>query len=387
MKHFRIFHALTNVKEEYIQEAAPPGKPKRQWWKAGAGLAACLCLVAALVTVPFGGRGSCENEPPGWEYSLTASPDGQSVYFCYEDVVYRHTPGDKHPTKLTEYIGVDVPAEFNGTFRQTETGFYCIDQDTGDVYRVEGTQLFHLGTIPVNENVIRQFQFISYENDTIYWSCREHYDDPEYVVYATECIGSQTLRLFSTPAFGYSEISYREHMVDGSIYFMAKGGILQRYDLETREVSVVYNHFWSMKAEPWEWYFFEDFVLCRCIQYAPNQEGTHDQVGHPFYVLPYDGSDAYFLTDCTNYHAAPLYAEDTLYYLTILDVSAPQRDILPVACDPVTGDLTPLADQELGEHVFNIALCGRDLYYTADYDLWCYDLTSGQPTRILDWKD
>ena len=82
----------------------------------------------------------------------------------------------------------------------------------------------------------------------------------------------------------------------------------------------------------------------------------------PFHVLPYDGSDAYFLTDCTNYHAAPLYAEDTLYYLTILDVNAPQRDVLPVACD-------------------------QGLYYTADYDLWCYDLTSGQRTRILDWKD
>ena len=386
MKHFRIFHALTIVKEEYIQEAAPPGKPKRQWWKAGAGLAACLCLVAALVTVPFGGRGSCENEPPGWEYSLTASPDGEYVYFCYEDAVYRHTPGNKHPTKLNEYIGIDVPAEFNGTFRQTETGFYCIDQDTGAVYRVEGTQLFHLGTIPVNKTVIRQFQFISYENDTIYWSCREHYDDPEYVVYATDCIGSQTLRLFSTPAFGYSEISYREHMADGSIYFMAKGGILQRYDLETREVSVVYNHFWSMKAEPWEWYFFEDFVLCDCIQYAANDQGTHDQVGHPFYVLPYDGSDAWYLTDCTNYNADPVYIRDTLYYQTILDVYASQRDILPVACDPITGELTTLAEEELAEYVDSIAIVNGGLYYTTDYDLWYYDFDTANSTCVLTWE-
>ena len=138
-----------------------------------------------------------------------------------------------------------------------------------------------------------------------------------------------------------------------------------------------------MKAEPWEWYFFEDFVLCRCIQYEPNDQGTHDQVGHPFYVLPYDGSNSYFLTDLINYNADPVYVQDTLYYLTILDVNAPQRDVLPVACDPVTGDLTPLADQELGEHVFNIAHCGSGLYYTDDYTLWYYDFDTKKDTRIL----
>ncbi|MBP3318831.1 MAG: hypothetical protein J6K94_02395, partial [Ruminiclostridium sp.] len=87
MKHERIFRALSGVREEYIQEAAPPAKPKRRWWMAGAGLAACLCLVILAVALPFGGTGdSCgSNEPPGWEYDLTASPDGQYVYFCYED--------------------------------------------------------------------------------------------------------------------------------------------------------------------------------------------------------------------------------------------------------------------------------------------------------------
>ena len=383
MKHLRIFQALTEVKEEYITEAAPPAKPKRQWWKAGAGLAACLCLAAALVTMPFGGRGSCENEPPGWDYNLTASPDGEYVYFCYEDAVYRHTPGDKHPTKLTEYIGVDVPAEFNGTFRQTETGFYCIDQDTGNVYQVEATQLFHLGTIPVNENVIRQFQFISYENDTIYWSCREHYDDPEYVVYATDCIGSQTLRLFSTPVFGYSEVSYREHMADGSIYFMAKGGILQRYDLETQEVSVVYNHFWSMKAEPVEWYFFEDFLLCRCIQYEPNGDGTHHQTGHPFYILPYDGRDAYPLTDATNFGAAPVYADGSLWYATLLYPDG-EKTMSFVSCDPIRGTITPI--HEIEDSPEHLAICGSGLYYVDDYTLRCLDLNSGKDTRILKWK-
>lgn len=382
MKHFRIFQALTEVKEEYIQEAAPPAKPKRQWWKAGAGLAACLCLITALVTMPFGGRGSCENEPPGWEYSLTASPDGESVYFCYEDAVYRHTPGDKHPTKLTEYTGIDVPAEFNGTFRQTETGFYCIDQDTGTVYRVEGTQLFHLGTIPVNETVIRQFHFISYENDTIYWSCREHYNDPEYVVYATSCTGSQTLRLFSTPAFGHSEVSYREHMAGDSIYFMAKGGILQRYDLESQDVSVVYNHFWSMKAEPVEWYFFEDFLLCRCIQYEPNGDGTHRQTGHPFYTLPYDGRDAYPLTDATNFGAAPVYADGSLWYATLLYPDG-EKTLSFVSCDPASGTITPI--HEIEDSPEYLTVCGNGLYYVDDYALRCLDLNTGQDTRILKW--
>lgn len=377
MKHERIFRALSGVREEYIQEAAPPARPKRRWWMAGAGLAACLCLVILAVALPFGGTGdSCSsNEPPGWEYDLTPSPDGQYVYFCYEDAIYRHSPQEKHPTKL---------AEFRGFFRQTETGLYCIQEATGDVYRVKGAELDHLGTIPVTGE---RFQFISYEDGTIYWSGREQTDSgQERVVYATNCTDGQTLRLFGTPVFGYSYPPHREHMAGGSIYFMAKGGILQRYDLETQEVSAVYDRFWSMKAEPWTWYFFQDFVLCQCIQYEPNDQGTHDQAGHPFYVLPYDGSDAYPLTDCTNYFSDPVYFQDTLYYMTILDLHATQRDILPVACDPATGELTPLAEEELAEYVDSIAVCTNGLYYTADYDLWYYDFGTGQSTQILNWE-
>jgi len=379
VKHLRIFQALTDVREEYIQEAAPPARPKRQWWKAGAGLAACLCLVTVLITLPFGGRGgdgsSESHHPPGWTYNLTTGPDGQSVYFCHENAVYRHTPGDNRPTRL---------ADFDGAFRQTETGFYCTDQTTGDVYRVEGTQLFRLGTIPVNEDVIRRFQFIDYENDTLYWSCEECPDSgPENVVYATDCTGSQTLRLFSTPDPLY-HVPLDQYMTEGGIYFMAKGGILQRYDLETQEVMVVYNHFWSWKAEPKAWFFFEDFILCQVIQYAPNDQGTHDIVGHPFYILPYDGSDACYLANETNYDAPPVYWDGLLWYATLLYPDG-EKGMYLVSCDPATGEITPIFPMEDGPD--HLAVCDTGLYYTEKGELRYYDFGAQRDSCILEWDD
>lgn len=378
MKHHRIFHALTNIKEEYITEAAPPAKPKRQWWKAGVGLAACLCLVVLTVTIPFGRSGgdACsEHAPPGWDYNLTASPDGEHVYFCYEDAVYRHSPDLKHPTKL---------ADIQGVFRQTETGFYCTDLTSGDVYRVEGTDLFRLGTIPVTEDNIRRFQFIGYENDTIYWSSQEHPDSgQENVVYATSCTGSQTLRLFSTPD-PLHHVPLNQHMADGSIYFMAKGGLLQRYDLETQEIVVVYNHFWSMKAEPTEWFFFEDFILCQVVQYAPNDQGTHDIVGHPFYILPYDGRDAFPLTDATNFGAAPVYADDSLWYAALLYPDG-EKGMYLVSCAPATGDITPIFQTE--DAPGYLAVCDTGVYYTEKDELRYYDFGAQKDSRILKWEN
>ena len=376
MKEARLLKALTEIQEEFIQEAAPPAKPRKRRWKVWAGLAACLCLAAALPLFSLVSQSSgerCYCYVPDWEYGLTTGPDGGSVYFCYEDGVYRHTPGLTTPVKL---------GDFKGIFQETETGLYCVDQDTGDVDQVEENALAGLGAIPVNDSFGRHgYQFISAAEGKLYW-CRDEYPDSgrEVVTYETSCTGSETRRLFSTPYYAAQGTPMAQHMAGDSIYFMAKGGILQRYNLDTQEVVTVYNHFWSQLAEPLDWYFFKDFVLCKVTQYEVNSDGTHSVTGHPFYVLPYDGSPARYLTEDTNVGAAPVLWNDTLYYYTLLHPDG-DRAVLPVSCHPVTGAVTPLGSEELATQ--ELAVCQSGLYYVDDYALYYWNFDTQNARRIL----
>lgn len=372
MKEERLLRAFTQVDEAYIQEAAPPAKPKVPW-KKWAVLAACLCLAIALPVVSLTGRTgkSCPADIPYWEYGLTASAGGEGVYFCYEDGMYYHAPGLASPVRL---------GDFRGSFQETEDGILCVNEETGDVYAAEGAALTRLGSLPLEDSTGR-FRLISAREGRLCW-CQEESQDGQSIVvtYETDCAGSGTRRLFSTPYHGFQTTSMTQHIRGGSIYFMAKGGILQRYDLDSQEVVTVYHHFWSQLAEPYKWYFFPDFVLCQVIQYEEKEDGTHSVVGYPYYLLPYDGSAAWYLTDITSLGGDPVFRDGRIYYTARPD---PEKDrtIVLVSCDPATGQITALSGKALAAD--DLAVCTGGLYYVAENTLCYRDLASGQERQIL----
>lgn len=371
MKEERLLRALAQVDEAYIQESAPPAKPKVPW-KKWAVLAACLCLAIALPVMSLTGRtmGSCPADIPCWEYGLTASAGGEGVYFCYEDGMYYHAPGLDSPVRL---------ADFRGYFQETEDGILCVNEETGDVYAAEGAALTRLGSLPPEDSTGR-LRLISAREGKLYW-CQEESPDGQstVVTYETDCTSGGTRRLFSTPYHGFQTTSMTQHIRGESIYFMARGGILQRYDLDSQEVVTVYNHFWSQLAEPYKWYFFPDFVLCQVIQYEENGDGTNSVTGYPFYILPYDGSAARFLTDITGF-VTPVLWEGKLYYT---DRPDPEKDqtIVPVSCDPATGEITALGEKAL--EADDLAVCAGGLYYVNEDTLYYYHFASGHTDQIL----
>ncbi|MBR5534730.1 MAG: hypothetical protein IKU62_07785 [Ruminiclostridium sp.] len=334
-----------------------------------------LLLFLGLITVTFlcacsPQSHNCEEPEIYKTYDLTA--DGDTVYFNAYDKVWSHQPGDKEPTEL---------AQFRGLFFNTPHGVYCFDEycadnNTPDLYQVQGNELIPVGNLPEEA---RRLTILDVVDGVIYWSSMDTIwtEKGEDLVptYRTDCATGETTVLFAAP-----DIQRPERMADGKLWFTAKGGIFQYYDLETGETVTYCNAFWSYLAEPYTVFYYEDFILCYCIQYAVNEAGTYGVTGYCYYRLDYGSSQPVFLSDYTWHSNRPWLLDNTLYF-----PGYGEGDIYLVALDAQTGQLTQLTQERFIPE--ELAVTRRGFYYTENYDLYCYDYATEKIIRLVDKQE
>jgi len=327
-----------------------------------------LCLTAALLLSACVQSHNCEEPEIYKSYDLAAQ--GDTVYFSAFDKLWYHQPGDKEPTQL---------AQFRGLFFQTPHGLYCFDEycadeTAPDVYQVSGTELIPVTNLPPEA---RRLTILDVTDGAVYWSSADQIwseaEGSRIPTYRTDCATGETSVIFAAP-----DIQPPQRMADGKLWFTAKGGIFQYYDLETEEVVTYCNSFWSYKAEPYTIFYYEDFILCYCIQYAPNEDGTHHETGKCYYRLDYGSSEPVYLTEYEWYSYRPWLLDDTLYYPSY---DGSEKNHL-VALDPRTGQVTKLTDQPFDTR--ELAVTNKGFYYEKDYDLYCYDYTTEVSLLLVD---
>ena len=314
---------------------------------------------------------NCEEPEIYKPYDLASQ--GDTVYFSAFDKLWYHQPGDKEPTQL---------AQFRGLFFQTPHGLYCFaeycaDETAPDVYQVSGTELIPVTNLPPGA---RRLTILDVTNGAVYWSSADKIwseaEGSHIPTYRTDCATGETSVIFAAP-----DIQPPQRMADGKLWFTAKGGIFQYYDLETEEVVTYCNSFWSYKAEPYTIFYYDDFILCYCIQYEPNDQGTHDVKGYCYYRLDYGSSEPVYLTEYDWYSYRPWLLDDTLYYPSY---DGSEKNHL-VALDPRTGQVTKRTDQPFDTR--ELAVTHQGFYYTENYDLYCYDYSTGESLLVVDKEE
>lgn len=104
--------------------------------------------------------------------------------------VFCYNPVDKSPLRLG-----DIPA----VFTQAQSGDYCTDITTGDVYELDGNAMTQVGTLPLTEDQ-PELTLIDVLGDTIYYYGRI---DGGFALYALDTQRGNTRELYRREETGY----------------------------------------------------------------------------------------------------------------------------------------------------------------------------------------
>lgn len=277
--------------------------------------------------------------------------------FCYD-------PEEGHALRLG-----DIPARFT----QAQSGDYCMDIATGDVYALENHSMTEVGTLPLSEDQ-PEFTLVDVLEDTVYYHNKT-------ALYALDTRRGNARELYRVEESGY-EIQ-GAYLRDWVLYYWT---LHQTADPEIFALDL--NTGERRKLD-----FFPSRPLYRFDNIAFYEDGIfvsagfYDVSGYSNYWLNYDGREAQALAapeDIGQYGIGPISRDgDTLYWK---HWHPEQDDCYQVAVYDLKTDTIQSGDMELPKPSDQLRVYDGGCYYIGESQeasgIFHYDLSTGKTTLI-----
>lgn len=410
MRKEDLYQAIGELDEKLLAKSEAGWRPSRVF-RTALTAAACLLLAAGIGTgVFFGMRGEPQGEAFGEDFVVgsedpaeptPANPGqdcseqrwDQSFMLLSDNILYFSTYTEaQEPYRIFDAGIYCYDPEINSTvrlgefpagFTRAQSGDYCTDTTTGDIYALEGHSMRKVGTLPWNE--YGGGTLIDVLGDTIYYSARSYEDEYAFAFFALDTASGQTRELYRCTDGGF-EIQDC-YLRDGVIYYrttyVTANPEFYALDLNTGE-----NRLMDFQFPEGALYhitpcaYFDDCIIIDATFYDDNS-------GAKLYRLDYDTLETTLLFSPEEAIFDPicregdtLYWEYSYYYLyTYGEVDEPYGKVAEY--DLVTGTLTEREEPVYSEYT----VAGPGGYYYDDNredhpGLYFYDISDGQTHRI-----
>lgn len=359
-----ISDAISNIGTRHIEEAADfavTKKAHKPVWIKWAAMAACLYLIVTggLFIAQNGGiwRTACGHT----SHNIILSQN--AVYFSEMDKgVYLYNTASNDTVKM---------ADFDGTFYDTASGIYLLDNSTGKLYSVSDTETANVGTLDYNnpdyDAALHSLSLIDVLDNVAYWTSvyQDASSDNIYkTVFATDLTTGQKSELLMLN----DSSTFRGSIIAGKLYFFngTGNGSIESFDLTTKENTVVYAAPADSTAIS-NVVFYDDLILFE------NKDGL--------YQLGYEDTKPEKLTDLIPTTNAFDRMGDELYYVA---ESAEETEAL-ISFNLLTGEVSEVTKTDNYTYT-EIVMCEDGYYFTDPSDtkggLFYYDYVTDAATKI-----
>lgn len=408
MRKEDLYQAIGELDEKLLAKSEAGWRPSRVF-RTALTAAACLLLAAGIGTgVFFGMRGDSRGEAlgDGEDFVIGSEEQADSTVnvsdqnnaygdwnrcdmLLSDNILYFSTYTESYEPYSIQHAGVFLYdptenstlrlGEFPAAFTEAQSGDYCTDTTTGDIYELEGHSMRKVGALPWNE--YGGGTLIDVLGDTIYYSARSYEDEYGFAFFALDTASGETRELYRCEdrSFEIQDCYLR----DGVIYYRTANPEFYALDLNTGE-----NRLLDFRFPEGALYhispcaYFDDCIIIDATFYD-------DDSGYNLYRLDYDTLEVTRLSRPENSIMVPicrtgdtLYWEYSYFYLyTSGEVDEPYGKVAEY--DLVTGELTEREEPVYSEYV----VAGPGGYYyddnREDYPgLYFYDISNGQTHRI-----
>ena len=263
----------------------------------------------------------------------------------------------------------ELPMEFT----RAQSGNYCTDVSTGDIYELEGHSMTHVGALPVSEER-PELTLIDVQGDSVY--C---YNPVALYVLDTQRGNVRELYRVEDGSYTIQGAYFRDWVLYYWTVHQTADPEIFALDLNTGERRKL--EFTFAEGSLWrfgEIAFYEDGIF--------TVAGFYDDTGYRHYWLDYDTQEAQLLAtpEIDEYAIGPVSRDgDTLYWK---HWHPEQEERYQVAAYDLNTDTIQNWDMELPKPTDQLRVYDGGCYYASDSQgtlgIFRFDLSTGETTRI-----